>query len=625
MSYLNDSPETLANLMRLKGLRGLGNRKTPQPSYSALDTEAPDLAMTGMQEEVNVPMADEAGGYMPESYDVRANEIISEPSMFEKLGNAFGTLLKGQQLNAGEIPPPAMQEQITETMQPAPQADMASPPERPTQPGEVVFGGIGRALKSWLGGPTQESQDEIASIQEAIRQRQGGSVAGIPITDPNAPPVSELAPQIQQQRGMNEQAIRDEAIRVAQERPWMDIVYGATNEVAMQPELVRQISDYTGINFDEQLQAQVAEAEKVLADLDKPLAELMGSYSQDELALRQRIESNQTNQSDKILIGFSLLMPVLIGGLFGAEAGLGALAGGAQGFGEVLQGREKNIRSDEDALRELQKSQANLALKRGELDLERLKLPQEIRKNLPKDETAHLKGKQEQFIDPQTGEIKGGKVIYPDFVIPNEDLQDKDDVKFYKKEAKTLANEKASLKEANDITRELAEAAVQLEDPNLILRAANAWLLDDGDPKKIGLIGQIKKQSGLANAPEITIQGRKVNAYNYLGQKLERLNDLYRRTTGMRALTNTVAQHFEGLIANPIGTGIKTRDFIEQILSLREGRQKSLIEEAHALGFYKEPLMDAFSKENKEFYDRLNLKSLEDKFRKAEQGVRGKK
>lgn len=599
MSFNNDAPSTLNNLLRLKGLKNLGTRKRDLPAYNRQAIDTPDLDMTAQEEEINVPVADEAGGLLPESFDVRANEVIvdqEQPSFFQKLGEGLGKLLRRDQPPQEEI----VQETVEER---TPSMPMQTAGLSGQDFGKALFGLAGLARQTPEG--KKATKDEIRDIQEAVRLRQS------PESKFQGQGVKDIVPQMQADRALterNEDMVRQESINVAQETPWEEVVYGATDIFAKQPELQKQFTEYTGINFDDQIAARVSDAEKVLAEIDKPLEAVLQSYDKDELALRQRIEQQQATDQDKLYIGLALLMPLLVGGIFGAEAGLGALAGGTKGVVDVLQGREKRIREDEESLRNIQKDKAAVALKRGDLQLEKAKLPEQIRKAFPKDETAHLKGQFVSWVDPETGQVEGGKQILPDFVVPISEIPDEDAVKDYKKEARKLAEQRKTIEKTNDLTRQLIETASQIEDKNLVMRALAAYMLQDGK-EKTTLLQNIKKQIAVETAPKVKVDGREVNAYRHMESLVELLVDAYRRNNNMRALTNTVAQHFEGIAREPLSGGVKMKDFIEQMLKLRDGAQNFFISDAQAQGFYAEPFIEQFGKDNREIYKKLNLKN----------------
>lgn len=571
MSYLNDSPETLANLMRLKGLRGLGNRKTPQPSYSALDTEAPDLALTSMQEEVNVPMADEAGGYMPESYDVRANEVITEeppqeqPSIFQKIGQAFGSLLQKKS--------PSPMEETTPLTSPEAERSM---PMQTAGPSGFDF----RALAGPAG---------LLFSKENFKPELGPEFAK------TFPEVAETLPQFQSPE--QKQADFMNRINLSNQAPWNISVYGATDEVAKQPALQDKVREYAGINWTPIVQEKTQAAEKVMADIDKNLEDLYQGYTEDEVKLRKRIDQGLTSDSDKISIGLALLMPLLIGGFFGAEAGLGALAGGAKGIGDIYAGREKSLREDEESLREIQKLKSQLGIKRGELELKKQTLPETIKKGLPEEEKAFLKGRKEvRWIDPETQKERIGFEIRPDLVALPEYLNDKEDLKTLTKAATDLSEVKSYTDELNDLTADVIEIVSQLDNKNAFSKLFTA-IVSKTTPGSLSKLTQ-----------DVEFEGRKVNAGQILEQKLGFLANAYAQAKSLGQLDRAAQSHIEKILLNPTKTLNTPEDAVNQMLEVRKLAQNGLIRSTANAGFAPEFLIRNIGERNRSLYGRLNKK-----------------
>jgi hypothetical protein len=92
---------------------------------------------------------------------------------------------------------------------------------------------------------------------------------------------------------------------------------------------------------------------------------------------------------------------------------------------------------------------------------------------------------------------------------------------------------------------------------------------------------------------------------------LKLLTDAYRQAKGMRALTNTVQEHIDGLFRNPTASFQNYEDTIDQMLYTRNLAQKNLVNNASNHGFAPEFLQEEFGKGNKKVYGKLNKKEEE--------------
>jgi hypothetical protein len=422
-----------------------------------------------------------------------------------------------------------------------------------------------------------------------------------------SPEVYERNPNLKKpeslvQKEQQKKQLDQDEMNKAQMQPWQVAAYGATDAFANRPELVEDFKAYTGLNFNEQEKQLTEKYEKVLSDIEKGYMQNDASYDEQEKRIKDRILNNQANDADKFYIGLALLMPLLIGGIFGKEAALGALGGGAQGIANVLGQRQKDIRSDEESLADIYKQRSQNTIKRGELDVEKLKIPQEVKKNLPKDEYEDLKGMNiYTFKDPATGQVvSGGPEILPDLYL---DLQYGNTPKKREgmsKKASELEQEKSALERANQATSEVIHAAMQLKDPGIMGKILSYALSEDGN----GALKKLVRQE----APMINADGRKQNAAVYIDSRIEQIKDAYRRNEQMRAFTNTVANHISNMVENPQYSGLKPSDLIDQMLTLRDRGQQFFVDRAASQGFLRDPLENKFGKLNRELYKSLNRK-----------------
>ena len=614
------SNSSLGNVIsRLQGLKNVSGRKVMPGAEFLQDLEEPPSDVTGtapqlpnfanfLPNEQNKPESDLGGELTPQSYDVRANVVKPPeqeeqgPGFWSRVGTALADYVNPQKRqemsesnqammnrkSIAQTPPiEAAQVDTQEGLPPVTASEQESPGFLGALKNEATKPYHGATLgNAWEGAKNFVKESFTPSLDPVVYER-----------NPNLKKPPAFVQQQEQQK-----QIDHEEMNKAQEDPWSVAAYGATDAFANKPELVSEFETYTGINFNEQEKAMTEKYEKVLSDLEKGNMANDAAYDEQEKRIKERILGNQSNDADKYYIGLALLMPLLIGGMFGKQAGLGALAGGAKGIADVLGQRQKDIRSDEESLTDIYKQRSANQAKRGELDIERLKIPAEVKKNLPKDEYEDLKGMDiHSFKDPKTGEvIGGGPEILPDLFLDLKYGNTGKKREHMQEKASKLEEEKSALERANAATSDVIKAASQLKDPGIMSQIL-AYALSDDDN---GALKKIVRQ----NAPDIIVDGRKQNSAVYIDSKIEQMKDAYRRNEQMKAFTNTVAAHIGNMAENPQYSGLKPSDLIDQMLILRDRGQQFFVDRAGSQGFLKEPLENKFGKLNRELYKGLNRK-----------------
>jgi hypothetical protein len=566
------SSDSIGNVLRLQGLKNVRKKVLPGAEFlnnlDAVDTDVAGTSSDVNASAANLPALETGNELSAQSYDVRANQVIppSPPP------------IETQQVEESEgLPPvnPEMQEQ-----QPVMSANTN------------LWKSVGNALKQY-GEPfvNQEKRKEVTAQNNALLEDAQLRSQGLN-------PEEEMAKEAEIED--NTQSAIQEGITRAQENPLEVAVYGATDEVAKNPELVKEFREITGTDFTPEIAEMTKNAEKILSDMEGNLNAEGKGYSEQAKRLKERIDANAATDMDKYYIGLALIMPLLIGGIFGKEAGLGALAGSAKGLAETFQNRIQDTRKNEELLADINKNQGLLDLKKGELQLERLKIPEQIRKNLPKDEREFLKGKKEvAWVDPKTGERKAGVEVKPGLIALPEYLTDKEDLKELKKEAGDISEAKTATQLINSLTDDIIDISSKLKNKDWLTQGFRTYLLG----KRPDLSSKFSEK--------VEFEGRPVNAAVVLEHKLKLLTDAYRQAKGMRALTSTVQEHIDGLFRNPATSFQNYEDTIDQMLYTRSLAQKNLIQNASNKGFAPEFLEEEFGKKNKSVYNKLNKKEEE--------------
>lgn len=626
------SDNSLDSVLRLSGLKNTaGKRKVMPDSDVSERLDEPEMDLSGIsssQSSVNTPELDSGGSLNSQSYDVRANSVIDNQDQGDEQGSIFGRL--GRAL-VDYVSPSKRNEmaeknrsnlEMAQGLSESPpieteQVDMQEglPPVSASQEDAFIskFPQAARNMGMYNPYEDREPYNPEPDMNAPIPRVTLGEEEGIfdkikqsftpSLTEDFArqfPEAYKKMPEFQQELAKKEQ-IEQEKLDLAQQNPYEIAVYGATDQFANSPELVREFSEYTGINFDDQIREKTKEVEKILDDVEKGFLGLEGDYSEEAKRLKERILSNQATDQDKFFIGLALAMPLIIGGMFGKEAGLGALGGAAKGVADVYGQRQKNIREDESLLSDITKQRGDITEKRGNLQIERTKIPDSIKKSLPKDEYEDMKGMNiVTYTDPKTGKMAGGVELLPDFIADLSYGNTPEKRKEMRSEAVKLEQDKSALERANEATANVIKAASQLKDPSFFGKMMALGLSDNPDMA----LKKIMRQ----NAPMINVDGRSVNSAVYIDIMLEQIKDSYRRSEQMKAFTNTVANHVGSMAENPQYSGLTPADLVDQMLILRDRAQKFFVDRAASQGFLKEPIEQKLKTLNQDLYKGMNRK-----------------
>ena len=603
---MTNSSGQLGNVIsRLQGLKHVRGRSV-MPGAEFLENlgyENPDVAGTAQKlpnfsnfvpPTQNQPEADLGGELTPQSYDVRANEVI--PSQEENVGanlrklgtNLWNSFKEGwtpgvsnetrQQLGikSTDQAPPIETEQVEsqEGLSPVTSSEQQYKGPKAPEPSSGIFGSIADYFS-----PTKRS--EMSEYNQELNQNSQLQAQGKNPT--------EVRAQIHENLGKE--------VEKAMEQPWQYAAYGSASEVANNPALKAEFKTITGIDYEPQISAQVEQHESAMKGVEDSLNGINTQLDTQSEAIKQRILNNQSTDADKFYIGLALLMPLIIGGFFGKEAALGALGGGAKGIADVLAGRQKGIREDEASLLDINKQKGSNIEKLANIGAERAKFEPALRKAVPESATPHLLGMQEKtWVDPATGkeekgvEVKPGLIARPQFLTTKEGLTD------MRKAANELSTVKNFVKEVDDLTQDISEIVSQLKDPSKAWKGLTSIMKD----KVPGVLS--------AMTEDVMFDGRKQNAGTLLEEKLGFLANAYGMAKEIGQLDRAAQQHIKKIIDNPTSTLLTPRDALNQVLEVRKLAQKGLIESASNQGFYPEFIIADLESRNNELFGGLNKK-----------------
>jgi len=556
----------------LRQLAKLGRRNVEEDEElldeSPLDIGALDLS--GLRQPNNDPIPDiENGGSIPQRYDVRANSVMMpvDPETMQPIGQesqqseGFNSIPKDTYRSLGRnIPkyggegPEAYKKSYDEAMSLPPNYDVAnvepplnSVPKRPDFPQTYKY--MGKEIP-----------------------RFGG-----------------------QEVDANQQNDRNAAIEGADPVP-ADIVYGSTDKVASSPELKMQFETITGMPMTDEMTQATKAYEQLLSDIEDPMNTLSGEYDEQMEAAKNRILANQPTDMDKFYVGLALLMPAILGGAFGKEVGLASLGGGLQGFAKGIEGRQKAISTESDRLADITNKKAVLKTKQGELQIEKMKVPESIRKSFP-DESAHLKGLRKTTLkDPKTGEDTNVIELKPSLVIPEQYVANKHSLEAAQKTATDIAEMRGSTLEFANTAKEFTDLLSKVQDKDLLGRIMESIALKKAPSFAVS---QVKK---------VEHKGKMINPYLEIVQLSKKMEDQYRRQNNIRA-SLVGSDVSDKLTPNIFEAAITPEDAIDAVINLDQLMGERFLSAAEAQGFYREPLESDLGKIRRDMYQTLNKAS----------------
>lgn len=652
------SPEALASILRLQGLKNASPRRVMDGSddLQSLNNIDTDVSGTASPMQPNMPSAEMGGELNAQSYDVRANTAQrpdESESTFSKIGRFLGNALTKNGIpddmtgikehanrlmgsdiigdSLSEFVPPSQQSQGVPPAPPTAPSEFETPisgnylhagyaPNIPSEPEAEpnVLQKLGTWIKDgWTPNPEKIRENaakmppaDLLSVPPIVKSLFG--VAGqqfIPDTLGGVDKQQEWQDyrenQAMRAQGLDPTTTREQkeqqlaaGVEDAANQPWQKSVYGSAEVVASHPALQEQFKKITGIDYEPQIAQKVSDYEAGMQGVEDTLNGNQTSLTEQGNTITQRILNNQVTEDDMYYIGLALLMPLIVGGVFGKEAGLGALAGGAKGVAESIGRREKDIRADESALLDISRQKSANAEKLASMALERSQLGGKLRKALPDDPREHLLGKREvKWVNPETNQEESAVEILPGLVADNSFVTTKEGLASRVKAADELSSIKSYVDELNDLTNDVIEITSQLKDQNTVSQMWSSYL-SRKDP------GSLTKTT-----QEVEFDGRKVNAGSILQQKLGLLANAYSQAKDIGQLDRAAQAHMANLFTNPTASLSSPKNTIDQMLEIRKLAQRGLIKEAKGKGFIPEFLQNQYDQKNSEVFSRLNKKA----------------
>lgn len=600
------SSNGMGNTFRLQSLKNVNRRKVlPGAEFlELLEPPQQDLGGTAapyVQPEPNLPEPEMGGELTPQSYDIRANQVVNpelervreearqyrdftgqanEENALTRLGRSLA-LQSQEQGTLSEAPP--IETQQTQEAEGLPPVSAVQEEQYPAEPRS--WSRVGENLRSSF-------TNRVTPNPEIVNQ--------IPPTDLLSPPpilyplTGESNAGLIRQNDPEFQA----QIQQAEQDPNGMPVYGATDYITQYPEIVADVREYTGVDLNSpEAQALTKSYEAILTGQDNELVRAQGLNDEQINAIRQRIDTNTATDMDKFYIGLAITLPLIVGGLFGAEAGLGALGGGAKGFADILERRGENVRADEEALTGLNKQRAELGTQQGELALQRAQLPETVRKSAPGSERDFLRGTKEVTItDPETGEQLTGTEILPGLVAKPEFLNTEKDKERLANSAEKLNVSRQFTEDALDLTDKLAEILPQIKDVSNFRKRWKDLISNDPSYK-------------LKDFPEeVMFEGRKQRAAPLIQSLIAPFQAKLAQAEGLGQLDAAAMRFMPNILANPFSSYGTAQDTVNQITNIRNQLMSSFVKDVNNRGFYPQPFLSEFGRRNRAAFEPLNRK-----------------
>lgn len=377
-------------------------------------------------------------------------------------------------------------------------------------------------------------------------------------------------------------------------------VPGAVQTAKENPYVMAELSRLNGIG------EMPAELMQYAEEWEEVFTQNKNQQSERAKSLREKLETGQLSDFDKMGIALAVAIPVIMGLMYGGTAFALAAGGVLQSVGQMKSGEEKQRAKDKSDLQALTKEQ----LKYAE---EGVKVKQGIIDKIPnKDAKRFVRDKEIQAFGDDLGISAGDeqRALW----IDSKKIHDDEDVKKIRertKEAEELIGGVNNFNEALNAVEEII-SAIQDQDPGLfnILRS-NYKALETTSPDQIAnsslgdILSLLSKIPGIAqNRVEIEIVGKdgkvtKINALDALQQSVKALQNDYNTAVlkGSR-LTENVMKHWSGIMFDPtsmtqfLSSGVE--GWAENAKNLRNIMNRKIQEELVGYGFIRKPLQEVY-------------------------------
>lgn len=550
---------------RLQGLKNVGGRRVmPGEEEFPVDESVTDPEAATRSGINYGEMADNlrAGGVAPPyppGYDVRANSFAApqeagkelqdqtpakqnEPGFWSNIGENLTNFAQFHK-NRGNTPvnpEPAVNG-------PNYQPDQVYPQTPPVETAQVD---VSEGLP-----PTTASQEQAAAQQAQ-----------------NAP---EGAPQVP---GEQVEAPKGEPLTYAEP--------GAI-EIAMQnPEFKAELERLIGEPITPEMAAETQQWQTALSTFNESKDAEHKALTENEQAIKERIESRNLSSTDKIFMTLALLAPaILAGATMGKEGFFGVLEGTAGATANVLGRNAKNQIEDEDQL-------SKLAVQKGKIGKERLDESMKMEKQVA-ERAAKMPNKDLRDLTLRDGKVVDGKIIFETgnekFPLESSRVRSPADLKNFKEKALPKLEAQNSLRE-------------QMSDVGNMMNT----LLDIAEKQRGNDLTPTITSGLFANTPwlrdEFEDENGNLMKFNEIYKGLrQRYGELNRQFYGEKGTGSEREKRFENEFPDPFSSGIfqwksKIPQTKKQLKLQFDGIDKKMISDAKEKGVNTKFLEESFKK-----------------------------
>jgi hypothetical protein len=269
------------------------------------------------------------------------------------------------------------------------------------------------------------------------------------------------------------------------------------------------------------------------------------------------------------MIGLALVMPLIVGGMFGKEAGFGALAGGMKGMGEAYSRRAKDTQEAEELLAEINKNKAakEAAATKGDL-------------------SAGMKDV--EWVNKKTGKKESGKEIANGMAMKKEHLATKEQLKSAEAKATALQDKMTRSDEILKATKLISDVAGQIKDPAFWKQYRN-YVLSNYDP-----------QLAAKFAPTVIIDGEEVNAATVMQQAIARVNSNYSKLFGLGQPDAAEQRLFGKILSDPTAGFISPTQVKYQADRMNTDSIDAILDDADRKGIQLDPEIFPYAQQKRE-------------------------
>jgi len=611
--------------VRLKSLKNAKRRVMPgEEEIQNLDQFNPDIAGTANPTLApaptqNTPQPAIGSQVSAQSYDPRANQVMTappvpvgppqpvmanpnpppsqenlgtpppaeqQPSLMNRLGESLRSEWKQRPGAFSYMPesiahPAAPEVQPQSQPAPTPEAEEQAPygPQLPPYP---LLGsglkGIWEDVKQkqkepMIGQETVEkgyksaipdfSFEQSRAFDKEVEKRSQEYGRRFPGWGPQKPPEAEPAAGLEQPLS-------------PKEHPEVKGYFSPVDEVADSPEHQEVFEKKTGLPFTPEIRQHAEIGHEAKEYLDNGEVDDSGLSDQAK-RLVDRIKSNQATDADMYMIGLAVLMPLVVGGMFGKEAGFGALAGEMKGVGDVYEGRKKDTQEAEKLLAEIDKTKATqqLAVAKGDIggSYSDAEWVDEKGQKIPVKEIGHG-----IYIDPKFLRSKAQEASA---------IKQKDDV----------LNQINASRPLIDAAKTILAATEQLDDPSF-WKQMNQWAAYKFDP-----------QFATKFAQEVIIDGKTVNAASAIQNAIAKANVHFARQNKLGQPDAAEQTLFGRMLRDPTESFTSPEQTAYQAGGFLEDTLNSINERVSNYGIHLDPNIFDFERQSKEISKKKQIES----------------